>query len=113
MTLLSDLVEFEKHEARRRRLLANPTPSQPLRLQAAKEPFMNKEDALERILIYHSTFVPSDVNPEMPHLMPLAERLARVELGMRETSHFKESLMIQALRSLKLDSQIPQPTLRP
>jgi len=103
MTLLSELVEFERSTARQRRLLANTLPSQSLRLQIAKDPFKNKEDALERLLVYHNTLGTSDVARDTPQLPSIVDRLAKVEAGLRETSHFRDSLMSQALKALKLD----------
>lgn len=112
MTLLTELVDFEKSTARQRRLLTNTVPSQSLRLQIAKDPFKNKEDALDRLLVYHNTLVTSDVTADTPQLVSIVDRLARVEAGLRETSHFRDSLMSQALRALKLDIPVAGQPMR-
>jgi hypothetical protein len=112
MTLLSELVEFERLTARKRRHLANTAPSQHVRLQVAKDAFRNKEDALERIIVYHNTLATTDVVPETPQLVSLKERISQAENGLRETSYFREGLLGQVMKNLKLDLHVPAQTLK-
>ena len=107
--MLNQLTEFEKALAKKRRMLANSTPSQPLRLQIARDPFKSKEDALERLLVYHNTLNESEVAPELPQMWPISDRVIKAETTLRDTSFFRDSLLNQGLRSLRLDLH---PTLR-
>ena len=102
-SLLSDLVDFEKETAKKRRLLANPIPSQQLRLHMAKDAFKSKEDALERVICYHSTFNPCNVSPVSPQRIDMIERITRIEGSLRDNLHFRDSLMNQVLRSVRID----------
>ena len=109
---LSELVEFEKRTARRRKQMQNHPVSNQQRLNLAKEPFKSKEDALERLLTYHNSYVSSTVN-EIDPAFPsdLKERMFRLESTFREIGDFRNGLYGQALRSLKVEAVLPPPPM--
>ena len=103
---LGELVEFEKRTAKRRKQLQNTQVSQQSRLAIAKEAFKSKEDALERLLTYHNTYVDTpaqEVSPTFP--TDLNERLDRIEASCKDFLVFRNGLYNQAMRSLRLETQ--------
>ena len=112
MTLLTELVDFERNTARKRRHLANTAPSQTLRLHIAKDAFKNKEDALERLIVYHNTLATTEVAPQAPEPLTLKDRITHAEIKLRESAYFKEGLFAQVVKNLKVEVHGPSQAMK-